>query len=291
MSPIINLGHSDWRTAFTPAEQAVAIDAIEDSGIVIFPHLAFTFTKAEQALFNEVVTGGGAKNVSYNAKGEIAGVASEQKNNAVLAGMLKRYASSAQGLLRNLLPAYADSIENGKVSFRPTEVAGRKTSWRKDDTRLHVDAFPSNPTLGQRIVRVFSNVNPQGAPRVWKVGESFESVAARFMPRLKPPFPGSAALLNVLHITKRRRSEYDHYMLRLHDAMKADMQYQAACPQTELQFMPGSTWVVCTDQVSHAALSGRFMLEQTIMLPVAAMHRPERSPLKVLERLSGRALV
>jgi hypothetical protein len=288
MSPIINLGHSDWKAAFSPAEQAVAI---EDSGIVIFPHLAFAFTKAEQALFNQVVTGGGAKNVSYNAKGEIGGVATEQKNNAVLAGMLKRFAVSAQGLLRNLLPAYANSIENGKVSFRPTEVAGRKTSWRKDDTRLHVDAFPSNPTLGNRIVRVFSNVNPQGAPRVWKVGESFESVAARFMPRLKRPLPGSAAILNALHITKRRRSEYDHYMLQLHDAMKADMQYQAACPQTELQFMPGSTWVVCTDQVSHAALSGRFMLEQTIMLPVAAMHRPERSPLKVLERLTGRALV
>jgi 3-deoxy-D-manno-oct-2-ulosonic acid (Kdo) hydroxylase len=291
LSPIINLGHSDWKAAFTPAEQAVAIDAIEDSGIIIFPHLAFAFNKAEQALFNEVVTGGGAKNVSYNAEGKIAGVADEQKNNAVLAGMLKRFASSAQSLLRNLLPAYANSIENGKVSFRPTEVAGRKTSWRKDDTRLHVDAFPSNPTLGNRIVRVFSNVNPQGAPRVWKVGESFESVAARFMPKLKRPLPGSAALLNALHITKRRRSEYDHYMLQLHDAMKADLQYQAACPQTELQFMPGTTWVVCSDQVSHAALSGRFMLEQTIMLPVAAMHRPERSPLKVLERLAGRALV
>lgn len=290
MTPIINFGHSDWAAAFSPAEQAAAIDAVEDCGIVIFPHLAYVFSAAEQALFDEVVTGRGAKNVSYNAAGEIGGVATEQKNNRVLASMLKRFASSAQGLLKNLLPSYVAQLDEGKVTFRPAEVAGRKTSWRKDDTRLHVDAFPSNPTLGKRIVRVFSNVNPAGAPRVWKVGEPFESVAARFLPRLKRPLPGSAALLHALGITKRRRSEYDHLMLQLHDAMKADMEYQQACPQTELKFLPGSTWVVCTDQVSHAALSGRFMLEQTMMLPVEAMRRPDQAPLKVLERLTGRPL-
>jgi len=291
MTPLINFGHSDWAAAFSPAEQAAAIDAVENSGIVIFPHLAFVFAEAERALFDEVVTERGAKNVSYNAAGEIGGVASGQKSNPALAAMLKRYANSAQGLLKRLLPAYAGSLDEGKVSFRPAEVAGRKTSWRKDDTRLHVDAFPSNPTLGRRIVRVFSNVNPEGAPRVWKVGESFETVAAHFLPRLKRPLPGSAALLHALGITKRRRSEYDYLMLQLHDSMKADLKYQKACPQTELNFLPGSTWVVCTDQVSHAALSGRFMLEQTMTLPVAAMQRPERSPLKVLERLTGRALV
>jgi hypothetical protein len=237
------------------------------------------------------MTASGAKNVSYNAKGEIGGVAPEQKNNYALANMLRRYAESAQGLLKRLLPAYAGKLDEGKVSFRPTEIAGRKTSWRKDDTRLHVDAFPSNPTLGKRIVRVFSNVNPEGAPRVWKVGEPFETVAARFLPKLKRPLPGSATLLHALGITKRRRSEYDHFMLQLHDAMKADMEYQKTCPQTQMNFMPGSTWVTCTDQISHAALSGRFMLEQTMTLPVEAMQRPERSPLKVLEKLAGRALV
>jgi hypothetical protein len=291
MTPLINFGHSDWTAAFSPAEQAAAVDAVENSGIVIFPHLAFVFGEAEQSLFDEVVTERGAKNVSYNAAGEIAGVAPGQKTNPALAAMLKRYASSAQGLLKRLLPAYAGSLDEGKVSFRPAEVAGRKTSWRKDDTRLHVDAFPSNPTLGRRIVRVFSNVNPAGAPRVWRVGESFETVAAQFLPRLKRPLPGSAALLHALGITKRRRSEYDYLMLQLHDSMKADLEYQKTCPQTELEFLPGSTWVVCTDQVSHAALSGRFMLEQTMTLPVAAMQRPERSPLKVLERLTGRILV
>lgn len=291
MTPILNFGHSDWTAPFSAAERTAAIEAIEDSGIVIFPHLAFTFAPEEQGLFDGVAPARGAKNVSYNAAGEIGGVDEAQKNNPALGAMLKRFAESAQSLLDNLLPAYHGKLGEGKVSFRPNEVAGRVTSWRKDDTRLHVDAFPSNPTLGRRIVRVFSNVNPAGAPRVWRVGESFDDVAQRFYPQLKRPLPGSALLLRALHITKRRRSDYDAYMLQLHDAMKADAQYQKECPYTEIKFKPGSTWVVCTDQVSHAALSGRFMLEQTMTLPVEAMQNPRRAPLRVLERLAGRELV
>lgn len=291
MNSIITLEHNDWSVAFSPAEQEAAITAVESSGVVIFPRLSFEFLEAEKPLFERVQVDRGAKNVSYNAAGEIGGVSPELQSDPALGTMLKRYAEYAQDLLNRLLPHYASRLENGKVSFRPAEVAGRKTSWRKDDTRLHVDAFPSNPTLGCRIVRVFSNVNPEGAPRVWRVGEPFETVAARFLPKLKRPLPGSASLLNALGVTKRRRSEYDYLMLQLHDAMKADLEYQATCPKTELSFQPGSTWVVCTDQVSHAALSGRFMLEQTMTLPVEAMQKPERSPLRVLERLAGRTLV
>jgi hypothetical protein len=40
----------------------------------------------------------------------------------------------------------------------------------------------------------------------------------------------------------------------------------------------------------HAAVSGQYMLEQTIDLPLAALYDRERSPLAILERLCGRAL-
>jgi hypothetical protein len=45
-----------------------------------------------------------------------------------------------------------------------------------------------------------------------------------------------------------------------------------------------------TDQVSHAATQGQYQLEQTFLLPVDAMGEPERSPLRVLERIKGRPL-
>jgi hypothetical protein len=43
--------------------------------------------------------------------------------------------------------------------------------------------------------------------------------------------------------------------------------------------------------VMHAAISGQYVLEQTFHLDIDAMARPELSPLKVLERLRGHALV
>jgi hypothetical protein len=46
-----------------------------------------------------------------------------------------------------------------------------------------------------------------------------------------------------------------------------------------------------TDQTMHAAMSGQFCLEQTFHLPVEALSYPERSPLRVLERMTGSALV
>jgi hypothetical protein len=79
-------------------------------------------------------------------------------------------------------------------------------------------------------------------------------------------------------------------MLQLHDRMKADDAYQAGAPQTRTDFPPGSTWVAFTDQVSHAAMAGQYQLEQTFLVPVAAMLDGERSPLRVLERLMARPL-
>jgi len=101
---------------------------------------------------------------------------------------------------------------------------------------------------------------------------------------------GSAAVLRLLRITKSRRSAYDALMLQLHDAMKGDAVYQAEASQTSIDFPSGSTWIAFTDAVSHAAMAGQYQLEQTFLLPVAAMIEPERSPLRILERIKGCAL-
>jgi hypothetical protein len=146
---------------------------------------------------------------------------------ALLAALMQRYARQTRSLLAGLLPSYQAHLQQGKGSFRPVEIAGRVTSWRKDDTRLHVDSFPASPTQGRHILRVFTNIHPQDAPRVWKLGAPFEQVAQRFLPAVPRPRPGLAPLLQWLHVTKSRRTPYDHYMLHLHDAMKADADYQA----------------------------------------------------------------
>jgi len=58
-----------------------------------------------------------------------------------------------------------------------------------------------------------------------------------------------------------------------------------------MKFPPGSCWLVFTDQVLHAAMGGEFALEQTFHLDVSELNEPDRAPVRVLERLSGKTLV
>jgi hypothetical protein len=115
-------------------------------------------------------------------------------------------------------------------------------------------------------------------------------MARTLLPRVRRGVPGAATALAALRVTKGRRTEYDHLMLGLHDQAKADLAYQKQCAQQVVRFAPGTTWLCFSDQVMHAAVSGQYMLEQTIHLPVAALYDPARSPLAILERLTGRAL-
>jgi hypothetical protein len=80
-------------------------------------------------------------------------------------------------------------------------------------------------------------------------------------------------------------------MLSMHDAGKLDNDFQSTSPHRNVIFAPGSCWLVYTDQVLHAALGGEFALEQTFHLDVAQMASPEKAPVRILERLSGKALV
>jgi hypothetical protein len=208
-----------------------------------------------------------------------------------MAGMIGRFRAEAEALLGNLVPRYGEHLRRGSVSFRPAKVETRVQSWRADDRRLHVDAFPSRPNRGERLLRVFTNVNLEGQPRVWRVGEPFEDVAKRFLPRVKPYVAWQARLLNALHVTKSLRSEYDHLMLQLHDAMKADLDYQKNAPQVTFGFPPGCAWVCFSDQASHSVMSGQYMLEHTLQLAPMQQYDKESSPLAILTRLQGHALV
>jgi hypothetical protein len=279
-----------WQGPFAPALSRQALTALESGKIVLAPKLRFELHPGEEKFLSTQYLGAKSKNISYNPESQaLGGTACQGEEREALTAMMRRFSDQASELLRGLCPAYTQKFTAGLTSFRPAEISGRVTSWRKDDTRMHVDAFPSRPSHGRRILRIFANVNPS-SPRVWRAGEPFEDAAKTLLPRVKPPLPGQLSVLAALRITKGRRSLYDHYMLGLHDAMKADTKYQAEAPQSRLEFLPGAVWACYTDQVSHAAMSGQHAFEQTIYLPVDAMVDPARSPLKMLERVMGRPL-
>ena len=184
------------------------------------------------------------------------------------------------------------------ASFRPLEEEGRNLPLHKRNDLLHVDAFPSRPTRGGRILRVFTNVNPE-TDRVWVVGERFPELAARFADSagLKKFANASGALrgwkrgLGTLGLPVADHAPYDKFMLHFHDWLKENIAFQNAKQGKEqLEFPPASTWLVLTDCVPHAALSGQFAMEQTFIIPVDALVAPDVSPIRVLEKMAGRGL-
>jgi 3-deoxy-D-manno-octulosonic acid hydroxylase-like protein len=289
---LIQFDHSGWDEETGAEAQSRAAAALEQGHVLYFPKLKFVLAAAERGLLTPAVADGKSKNISYHRRlGRLTGTGCQGQERTDLESMLTRFSAAALSFVSNLLPGYRDHLEPGLATFRPFQVQGRATSVKKDDARLHVDAFASRPNQGRRLLRVFSNVNPGGEPRVWQVGEPFEALAKRFLPQAAPQLPGSAWLLYRLGVTKSLRSPYDHLMLQLHDRGKKDRDYQATAPRTTIEFPPGTTWVMFSDQVLHAALSGQYLLEQTFYLPVSGMRDLSRSPLRVLERLTGRRLV
>jgi hypothetical protein len=289
MSGIVTLDLAGWLPVLEAGVQETAVRAIEDGGVLVLPRVGFALSERERRFLSPDWSDGRAKNISLDGT-RLKGARGTAEDLADMTAMVARFAQNAADLVVTLFPRYAPFVQRARTSFRPQPAVGRRVSWRKDDSRLHVDAFPSRPNYGERILRVFSNVNPV-ADRVWRVGEPFEAVARTFLPRIRGQLPGSAAVLAALMVTKRPRSAYDHLMLGLHDRAKEDLAYQRGCAQQVVRFAPGTTWICFSDQVMHAAVSGQYMLEQTIHLPLAALYDASRAPLAVLERLTGRTLV
>ncbi len=287
MDAIVPLALESWLAA---AEDAGWIAAVEAGRVLHLPRLAFTLSPHEQALLRPGLLLGNVRNISLDSQGVLKGVAGGASVEQKVRSLMSRFADQAHTLVRGLFPAYDSRLRAAPTSLRPTQVSTRRQSVRADDRRLHVDAFPSRPNRGERILRVFSNVNPHGEARIWRVGEPFEVVARHFLPRAKAYSRWQAALLHRLGITKSLRSEYDHLMLQLHDLMKSDEDYQRNAPQQEIAFPAGSSWVCFSDQAVHAAMAGQYMLEQTFHLPIGQLYHPDSSPLAILTRWAGRPL-
>ena len=290
MNLIREFDFNEWNPKIDAVTSQQAVAALEGGFVICLPHLPFVLSEDEKRFLSESWSDQKSKNISLRPQGGLKGAVGSADELKALRAMIQRYADQSFQLVSTLFPGYVPSLVTANTSLRPFEVEGRVSSYRKDDKRLHTDAVPSNPTQGTRLLRVFNNVNPNGKPRVWRVGEPFDAMVKKYLSQAKNMFPGQGWLMHKLGITKRERTPYDQLMLQLHDLVKADMDFQRNAPQQSVNFMPGTTWIVYSDQVLHAAMSGQYMMEQTFHLPPEALYRPETSPIKVLEAIKGKAL-
>jgi hypothetical protein len=239
------------------------------------------------------------KNVAYRpAEDRVTGLDNSESAEAErLRGILKHYSQSAEKCLAELLPPYVGKWKLDYASYRPLEERGRTARVHARNDLPHVDAFPTRPTNGDRILRLFTNINPT-QNRVWVTAPPFAAIAPRFAksvglpppPRKNPARRMLRTLARAAHLPGARRSPYDEFMHECHNAMKEDAEFQRSAPKVRWEFPPNATWIVFTDCVSHAVLEGQYALEQTFIISRQAMVEPGRSPVAILEKLAGYAL-
>jgi hypothetical protein len=236
------------------------------------------------------------KNISYDPlSGRTGGFVRESAEQAMrLRSILASFAERATAWLSAMLPHYAAAWQRDRVSFRPAEEATRRLRLKARNDLLHVDAFPSRPTNGRRILRLFVNINPT-EPRVWVTSEPFGKLLERFgeaagLPSGQGtgwPWKLGSSMLGLFSPARARRSVYDAFMLRFHDYLKAKDDFQEHGPKRFWSFAPGSAWLVFTDVASHAVLRGRYALEHSYFVAPESLALPAESPPALLARRSG----
>ncbi|MCC5792671.1 MAG: Kdo hydroxylase family protein [Legionellaceae bacterium] len=271
------------------------LQALEEGKVIFLPEHTPAVSPQMRPKLEANILDGKHKNLSFDVQRQTIGglnpLMKGQTQAQFLLHFMNDFANYAKGLVTQILPFYQEALIWGRTSYRPAEIAGRPSSKRKDDTRLHVDAFPASPVHGKRILRVFSNINFDGKARLWHLGEAFPEVLQRFYSDIPPYRRAIAHLMHWLKATKSVRSAYDHIMLQLHDRMKCAESYQQNVAKIAVDFPAMSSWLVFTDQVSHAALGGQYLLEQTFYVPVEAMARPELSPYRQIQSLQNRGVI
>ena len=235
------------------------------------------------------------KNISYRPKKDVLRGTNNNAESEKMREIMKYYSAEVTRFISDFLAPYNGKLDLDFASFRPLEEKGRNLPLKKRNDLLHVDSFPTRPTRGARILRVFTNINPTES-RVWNIAEPFEILAERYAEKADlnnfaaKKSVGISKFLNRLGLPVADASAYDKFMLHFHDFLKANENFQKNCDKQRLEFPPNTTWMVYTDGVPHAALSGQYALEQTYIVPVEALVAKDKAPIKVLEAICKRSL-
>ena len=289
----------EWSAGTDPQQRArYYCQQLEQGSILFFSQPPFAFPHEDaNFLINQPQTNSRLhKNISYRPEEDVMrGFGGDPKDQNRAQEILRNYCSAVTGFVSKFLAPYAGKMQRDYASFRPLEEEGRDLPLHKRNDLLHVDAFPSRPTRGGRILRVFTNVNP-GKNRIWLTGERFPGLAKKYADDAGlRTIAGSKLRRRALHLLHTvgmpvpDRSAYDEFMLRFHDFLKENSEFQSG-DKERVEFPPMATWLVFTDGVPHAALSGQFAMEQTFIVSPEALVSRADAPIAVLEAICGEKL-
>jgi hypothetical protein len=209
-----------------------------------------------------------------------------------------------ENFLLSAIPSMSENWTVGTCSFRPIQEKGRDLKPHASNELVHIDAGAYGATNGDRILRFFINVNPDD-DRIWATKGNFPQLYSRFAEaaNIKPAHASGTylqkgaldhlrtMLLSGLESAGLRdakildSSPYDREMRKFHNFMKDTPSFQHD-PQDhqELRYSPFSAWMVFTDMVSHASLSGQFAFVYTCIVRLEDCRKPELAPYNILRQ-------
>lgn len=298
----------------SPGERATVEERLEGGEVVLYSVCPFGLPGEDDREFlrRQEVGGRAHKNISYDpASGRVSGFRRGTADEAErLRRLMAEFSGRATAWLGEALPRYRAGLTADRASLRPEEEATRRCRPNARNDLLHVDAFPSRPSGGRRILRLFVNLHPSD-PRVWATSEPFGAVLARYGAAVGLPgrrngsspsrrawllSAGAAArvgseVLRLFVAGAPSRCAYDAFMLRLHTYLKRCEEFQDKAPRRHWQFPPGSAWLAMTDGCVHAELRGQYAWEHSWFVAPGVLARPELAPAALVARACGRAVV
>jgi hypothetical protein len=272
----------------TPTQSAE--ERLERGELVFLAQSPFSLPQGDDLAFLHQQRLGGrfSKNITFNPHtGELTGFARQSGEQVErLRRLLADFSRAVTVWLGEAMPRYRGGIEPDRASFRTEEEATRRLRRNARNDLLHIDAFPGRPARGRRILRVFANINAC-EPRVWATSGPLPWVLERFGDKVKRSSVGwlhrlGAGMLGLFHRDHERSTASDLFMLRLHDYLKRNLEFQQRGPRRLWRFPPGSAWLAMTDGCAHAELRGRFALEHSFFIAPQVLALPELAPERLL---------
>ncbi|MDA1063392.1 MAG: Kdo hydroxylase family protein [Proteobacteria bacterium] len=278
-------------------------DALEQGKIVKFFPCPIQLPSADNlhTLRTELPKQLKLKNVSYHPEADkVTGLDENSPIGELAHEVLSSHRNRVTEFLQVVMPTLSRNIKVGTCSFRPIEEKGRNLKPHASNELVHIDAGAYGATNGDQILRFFVNVNP-AVDRIWASKGDFPALFEEFgreaglydslSPSLQRGMLGKlrTSLLNGLAgaglpmAPMLDSSPYDRVMRKFHNYMKDTPEFQqiTAGHQT-FRFQPFSAWMVLTDMVSHASVSGQHALVYTGLLKLEDCRLPELAPFNIL---------
>jgi hypothetical protein len=280
-------------------------EQLELGNIVHFPECPIALPDSPDLIFlrDELPALLKLKNISYHPETDrVSGLKSQPEQAARARDILLGHSRRVEAFLQQAMPNLTRNWTVGTSSMRPIQEKGRNLSAHASNELVHIDAGAYGATDGDRILRFFVNVNPT-EDRVWATKGTFEELYARYgraagvtpdlrrhrsldkspLDRMRSSLLHGLAGMGLKAAVLIDSSPYDRTMRQFHNFMKDTPEFQQELStHVEMRFKPFSAWMVFTDGVSHASVSGQHALVNTFLLPLANCTHPEHAPRTLL---------